>query len=171
MYQCCYISAVTNRDDDPTLISAITPMRDLLLGMDSEIARLYRERGISGVRPRYSMALIRLHRRGPMTVRELAAQVDVTHSAMSQTVSVMRREGLVDSAPGSDARTREIRLTARGREIVPFLEAEWRATEAALADLEAELPYPMARWVADMNQALARRSFLDRITDRLREPE
>lgn len=138
--------------------------------MDDDIARLYARRGVTGVRPRFSMALIRLHHRGPMTVRELAVQVEVTHSAMSQTVAVMRREGLVVSAAGADARTREIGLTERGRGLVPFLEAEWRATELAWADLEAELPYPVARMVEDMVAALGRRSFLDRITDRLAEP-
>jgi hypothetical protein len=50
---------------------------------------------------------------------------------------------------------------------VPFLEAEWRATEAAVAELEAEVPYPMTRVVADLTAALDRRSFLDRITHHL----
>jgi hypothetical protein len=57
-------------------------------------------------------------------------------------------------------------LTARGRELVPFLEAEWRATEDAWAELEEELPYPLTRVVADIAAALDRRSFLDRIRAR-----
>ena len=50
---------------------------------------------------------------------------------------------------------------------MPFLEAEWRATEAAVAELEAEVPYPLTRVVADLAAALERRSFLDRITHHL----
>jgi DNA-binding MarR family transcriptional regulator len=148
---------------DPTLESALRPLRHLLAGMDADIARLYAERDVHGVRPRFSMALIRLHHLGPLTIRELAAQVEVTHSAMSQTVTAMRREGLVDSTTGEDARTRTVVLTARGRELVPFLEEEWRATERAWAGLEEELPYPLTRVVADIAAALDRRSFLDRI--------
>jgi DNA-binding MarR family transcriptional regulator len=131
--------------------------------MDDDLSGLYDERGVRGVRPRFSMVLIRLAHQGPMTIGELAAAVERTHSAMSQTVGAMRREGLVDSSPGGDARTRDIALTERGRALVPFLEAEWRATEAAVAELEAEVPYPLTRVVADLERALAARSFRDRV--------
>jgi len=135
--------------------------------MDADIARLYAERGVVGVRPRFSMALIRLHHRGPMTVKELAEQIDVTHSAMSQTITAMRREGLVETSTGHDARTRDVALTGKGRGLVPFLEAEWRATERAWEALEAELPYALTRVVEDVAAALRRRSFLERITHEL----
>lgn len=134
--------------------------------MDNEIARLYAERGVT-VRPRHTMPLIRLGRRGPMTIRELAASVDVTHSAMSQTVAVLRRDGLVTTRPGTDARTKLVELTDAGRQLVPFLEAEWRATEQAMVELDAELPYSLARAVSDMEQALRGRSFRDRISEHL----
>ena len=154
---------------DPTLHSAIRPLRELLGEMDADIGRLYAARGVTGVRPRFSMALIRLHHRGPMTVKELAEQIDVSHSAMSQTVTAMRSEGLVETAPGRDARTRDVRLTEKGRALVPFLEAEWRATERAFAELETELPYALTQVVEDMAAALRRRPFLDRITAALDE--
>jgi DNA-binding MarR family transcriptional regulator len=155
---------------DPTLHSALRPLRELLAEMDGDIARLYAARGVSGVRPRFSMALIRLYHRGPMTVRELAEQIDVTHSAMSQTIAAMRADGLVETAPGRDARTRDVALTEWGRDLVPFLEAEWRATERAWGELEAELPYPLTQLVEDISAALRRRSFLDRIAQQLDGP-
>ena len=61
------------------------------------------------------------------------------------------------------------RLTEWGRDLVPFLEEEWRATERAVAELEAELPYPLTRVVEDMKAALERRSFLDRITAQMEQ--
>lgn len=137
--------------------------------MDNDIAALYAERDLAGIPPRFTMPLIRLHKRGPMTVRQLADSLTVTHSAMSQTVAALRKQGLVHSGPGADARTREVTLTARARELVPFLEAEWHATEAALAELEAELPHPMSQVVADVEAALSRRSFHDRIVRLLDE--
>ena len=131
--------------------------------MDADIARIYAEHGVHGVRPRFSMALIRLHHLGPMTISDLAREVEVTHSAMSQTITVMRRHDLVTTTPGADARTRLVSLTERGRRLVPLLEAEWRATEAAIAELEREIPYPLTRVVADLAEALRRRSFHDRL--------
>lgn len=138
--------------------------------MDDEIARLYAERGVS-VRPRHTMPLIRLGRRGPMTIRELAEAVDVTHSAMSQTIAVLKRDGLVSTRPGTDARTKVVELTDAARELLPFLEAEWRATEEAIAELDAELPYSLARAVRDMERALRARSFRDRVAERLARTE
>ena len=154
--------------DDPTEVSLWRPLKELLDGMDADIARLYAERGVHGVRPRFSMALIKLRHRGPVTIKELAALTGVTHSAMSQTVSGLRAEGLVTTEPGPDARTRRVALTAKGEEVVPFLEAEWRATEDAVAELEAEVPYPLTAVVRDLNAALERLSFHARITEHLR---
>jgi DNA-binding MarR family transcriptional regulator len=153
---------------DPTEQSSWRPLRLLLAAMDDDIARLYEERGVSGVRPRYAMPLIRLGRRGAMTIRQLAESLSVTHSAMSQTVSAMRREGLVATSAGADARTREIVLTERARELVPFLEAEWRATEQAVVELDAEIPYALSQVVRDLTAALERRPFRDRIARHLR---
>jgi DNA-binding MarR family transcriptional regulator len=156
--------------EDPTRQSRWRPLRILLAAMDDDIATLYAERGVAGVRPRYAMPLIRLAHVGPMTIRQLAAALEVTHSAMSQTVGALRRERLVASAPGPDARTRLVELTEQGRALVPFLEAEWRATEGALAELEAEVPYPLSQVVRDLQAALERLSFHDRIVQRLDEP-
>lgn len=133
--------------------------------MDDEIARLYAERGVTGVKPRFARPMIRLGRGGPMTIRQLADSMDMTHSAVSQTVAAMRHQDLVRSRPGSDARTRLVELTDRARELVPLIEAEWRATEQALAGLEDEIPYPMSQVVRDLEAALAQRSFHDRIVE------
>lgn len=176
MYKSCYDFLVTPQDPpvdargdhpDPTQESRWRPLRRLLASMDDEIARVYAERGLPGVRPRYVMPLVRLHHRGAMTIRQLADELNVTHSAMSQTASALQKEGLLRAERGADGRTRELRLTDRGRELVPFLEAEWRSTEQALAELEAEVPYPLSQVVRDLEQALARRSFHDRVAEQL----
>jgi DNA-binding MarR family transcriptional regulator len=152
---------------DPSEQSRWRPLRQLLDAMDADIARLYTERGIAGVRPRFVGPLIRLGRRGPMTIRQLADSLDVTHSATSQTVAALQRDGLVTTTAGADARTREVALTERARDLLPFLEAEWRATEQVVAELEAEIPYALSQVVQDLQAALGRRSFHDRIADRI----
>ncbi|SDR86592.1 MarR family winged helix-turn-helix transcriptional regulator [Actinopolymorpha singaporensis] len=152
---------------DPTEVSHWRPLHLLLAAMDDEIAALYAERGVTGIRPRFTRPLIRLGREGPMTIRALSDALGVSHSAMSQTVAALRREGFVRSTPGADARTREVAVTPRAREVLPFLEAEWRATERAVADLEAEIPYALSQVVRDLEAALARRSFRDRIAAHL----
>jgi DNA-binding MarR family transcriptional regulator len=145
------------------------PVRELFGAMDRGIAEVYAGIGVRDVRPRFTMALIFLER-GEMTIRQLAREVDVTHSAMSQTVSAMRAAGLVESIPGPDARSRIVALTAAGRDLVPVLRAEWAATEKAIAELEDEVPYPLTQVVGDLEAALRRRPFAERITAHLELP-
>jgi DNA-binding MarR family transcriptional regulator len=137
--------------------------------MDADIARIYREAQIAGLKPSFVMELIRLHIRGPMTITELAESVQRTHSATSQKVAAMRAAGLVRTTAGADARSKKVTLTAKARRTIPRLEAEWRATEAAIAEIEAEIPYPLSRVVADIEVALQRKSFHDRIAGKLAE--
>ena len=148
------------RDDLP---SRLRPLFAVLGDLDRGIAEAYATLGVEGVRPRFSMALMFLDLAGPMTIRRLAEECGVTHSAMSQSVSQMRTSGLVESVPGTDARSRVVSLTARGRDVVPVLRAEWDATEAALAELEDELPYPPSRVAADLREAVTRRPFAERV--------
>ena len=158
---------MTLRDELP---SRWRPLFQVLGELDDGIAAAYAELGIEGVRPRFSMALMFLDTEGSMTIRRLADECGVTHSAMSQSVSQMRSAGLVESAPGPDARSRLVSLTPAGRDVVPALRAEWTATEAALADLEDELPYPPSRVADDLRAALDRRAFSARVLDRIRRP-
>jgi DNA-binding MarR family transcriptional regulator len=152
---------------DPTEQSLWRPLRLLQSAMDDEIARLYIESHHDEVKPSYVMELLRLNARGPMTITELAESVQRTHSATSQKVAAMRAAGLVRTVPGADARTRKVTLTAKARRMAGKLAAEWRATEAALAEIEQEIPYPLSQVVRDMAAALARKSFHDRIAERL----
>ncbi|MFI6944162.1 MarR family winged helix-turn-helix transcriptional regulator [Streptomyces sp. NPDC050418] len=145
-------------------------LHELLAAMDAEIERVYRERGIEGVRPRFAYPLIRLAHTGPLTIRELATSLGRSHSAISQTVTAMRKEDLVTSEPGPDARTRRIDLTERGRALVPFLEAEWRATHRTVAELDGEVPYAMTSVVEEVRKALERRTMRQRILDHIEEP-
>jgi len=155
------------RPVDPTEQSTWRPLRLLLAAMDGDIARIYAAAQIAGLTPSMVMELLRLHARGPMTITELAESVQRTHSATSQKVAAMRAAGLVRTTAGTDARTRKITLTAKARRIIGKLAAEWRATEAAVADLENEIPYPIGRVVTDIEAALRRKSFHDRITEKL----
>jgi DNA-binding MarR family transcriptional regulator len=152
---------------DPTRHSRWRPLRLLLEAMDADIARLYAEARIDGLKPSWVMELLRLHAQGPMTIAELARSVGRTHSAMSQKVAAMRAAGWVRTSAGTDARSKNVTLTARASRVAGRLAAEWRATEAAIAELEAEIPYPLSRAVADIEEALRRKSFHDRIAGKL----
>src|SRR5260370_37519637 len=101
-----------DRTPDPTEHSRWRPLRLLLAAMDADIARIYAEAQIVGLKPSFVMELLRLHARGPMTITELAGSVQLTHSAVSQNVAARRPAGLIRTTAGADARSKKEPLPA-----------------------------------------------------------
>lgn len=93
--------------------------------------------------------------------------MQLTHSAASQKVAAMRAAGWVRTTAGPDARSKKVTLTAKAARVADRLAAEWQATEAALAEVEAEIPYPLSQAVTDIEAVLQRKSFHDRIAEKL----
>jgi DNA-binding MarR family transcriptional regulator len=153
--------------DDPTERSRWRPVFRLLRDMDDEIARVYADNGIADLKPNWVVVILKLNAHGPLTIADLARSLDNTHSALSQKVAAMRDKGWLTTEPGTDARSKLVRLTKKAEQIADMLATEWNATEASLAELEAELPYPLTQVAADIRRVLADKSFHDRITEKL----
>lgn len=142
-----------------------TRLRLILDEMDADVGLALADLGLTDYRTRYSAVVRLVARSGPVTIRDVAEALGVSHSAASQTVSEMERRGLLALRAGADARQRQIRLTAKTRKLLPAIDAEWDATDAAAAALEAELPYPLGQLIDDLEAALERRRFRARIAD------
>jgi len=89
--------------------------------------------------------------------------VGITHSAVSQTVSQMRKRGLVSFRSGGDARERIVCLTPKAEAMVPALKTHWAATNAAAKRLDRELSMPLTELIGEAIRALERRTFIERI--------
>lgn len=152
-----------------------TRLRHLLEVLDGDVAAAYPALGLGGgFRPRFTPVVRALAARadagrGPASIRDLADTLGVTHSAASQTVAQMVRQGLVVTEPGADARRRIVRLTAKAEALLPALEREWAATVTAVTAFEAELAYPLSRLVEEALAALERTPLRDRIAAALEE--
>lgn len=151
--------------DTPVGVPLGVRVRTVLDRMDADVARVLVDLGITDYRPNFSAVIRFVVENGDVTIRDLARGTGVTHSAMSQRVAEMRRRGLVDLVTGSDGRERLVRLTDAARGLKPALDAEWDATTAAFDALNAELTASLSQVVDEMNAALERRSFRDRIAD------
>lgn len=140
-------------------------MRHVLELMDGDVARFEAEMGLKDYRPRYSPVVRALVSDGPLSIRDLAERVGVTHSAASQTVAQMTRSGLVSLKPGADARQRIVHLTAKANRMLPTIEAAWEATAAAQVALDRELAVPLADLLIQILDALDRKPFHQRIIE------
>jgi DNA-binding MarR family transcriptional regulator len=148
-----------------SLIGLGTLLRHVLDEMEGDIATVLSDLGMPGYRARFSPVVHVLVMLGPVPISDLASAIGVTHSAASQTVAQMAARGFVALKPGEDARQRVVRLTAKARGLLPKIEAEWAATASAAAEIDAELPFPLAELVPAIAEALERRSFRQRMLD------
>ena len=138
--------------------------------LDADVARSRSAFGLpDDYRPRYSPLLRALAARGPLSIRDLAAAVGVTHSAASQSAAQMVASGLLELRPGTDARQRVAHLTERGRGLLPAVAAEWDTVAAVMAELDEELPAPLAEVLLAVLEAVGRRSLGERIRARAEE--
>jgi DNA-binding MarR family transcriptional regulator len=78
----------------------------------------------------------------------------------------MVNEGLICAGAGSrDGRQKLVRLTPKGIKLLPKLEAFWEVTALAAANLEADLPFPLAQTIDHAIKALTKKPFEARITE------
>jgi DNA-binding MarR family transcriptional regulator len=145
-----------------------TRMRHVLELLDGDVGGVYADLGVTDYRPRFSPVVRALVALGPLSIRDLAGAIGVTHSAASQTAAQMARDGLLTLEPGADARQRIARLTDRARDLLPLIEAEWAATDAAAAELEAELPAALGDILMAAERAVVSRPMRTRIADAAR---
>ncbi len=146
-----------------------TELRTLFEQMDADVGSALAGLGLAGYRGRFS-PVVRVLVDGPASVRQLAAATGVTHSAASQTVAAMVRAGWARQRVGADARERIVELTDAAHAALPAIRAEWEVTAAALVALDAELPYPLSTFVADLRAALQRTSFRQRMSAAALDP-
>lgn len=146
-----------------------TTLRASLDAMAADVDRTLSELGFTEYRPRFSAVIRVVDTDGPCTIRHLATRMRTTHSAASQTVSQMTTRGLVELRTGTDARQRLIHLTPRATALLPLIDREWAAYAAAVRELGTELSAPLETIVRELETALARRSFHDRMTAQLRD--
>ncbi|GAA0719370.1 MarR family winged helix-turn-helix transcriptional regulator [Dokdonella soli] len=140
-----------------------TQLRHLIDLLDAAVEAAYAEAGLD-YRPRYTPVMKSLAEREPLTLGDIANLAGITQPAATQTIALMREQGLVRVTAGSaDARQKLIRLTAQGQALLPQLQACWLATEHAARDLEAELRLPLSQTLESAITALSARSFGTRI--------
>jgi len=139
-----------------------TLLRHLVELLDGAVEQAYRRAGLT-YRPRYTPVVRALRALGPASIRAISLHARITHSATSQTVAQMVKDGLVQSRPGEDARERIIALTPQARRMLPALERQWAIIDTAARRLEDDLSVPLSAVVAEAIEALAREGFAERI--------
>ncbi|WP_419320391.1 MarR family winged helix-turn-helix transcriptional regulator [Caulobacter sp. ErkDOM-E] len=143
----------------PTLGTLLHHLIELL---DGDVQAAYTTAGLAW-RPRYTPVLRGLMSLGPASIKALALKIGISHSAVSQTVAQMVKDDLVELKPGADARERIVALTPKAQAMVPALQRQWAAVNAAADALDAELSAPLSGVIREAITALSHRPFGQRI--------
>ncbi|MDQ1191867.1 DNA-binding MarR family transcriptional regulator [Brevundimonas vesicularis] len=143
----------------PTLGTLLRHLVDLL---DGEVEAAYEAADLAW-RPRYTPVLRVLMKRGGQSIKAIAQEVGISHSAVSQTVTQMVKDDLVTLKPGADARERIVLLTDKTQQMIPRLERQWAAVNLAADTLDRELSAPLTGVVREAIAALTEEPFGQRI--------
>jgi DNA-binding MarR family transcriptional regulator len=140
-----------------------TQLRHLLELLDGAVEDAYVAAGLR-YRPRYTPVMRALIALEPSMIGQIAEAAKITQPAATQTVALMIKEGLLVSESGPvDGRQRLIRLSPRGRAMLPKLRECWQATQMAADNLDASLQRPLSQSLDEAIAALNVRSFGSRI--------
>ncbi len=141
-----------------------TQLRHLIELLDGDVAQTYADAGLD-YRPRYTPVMRVLQHHGTAPIGRIAEDCGITQPAVTQTVGLMKRKGLVDVSAGADGRQRLVSLTPHGRAVLADVAMCWAATRAAADQLDAELAVPLSSCLAEAIKALQARPFIGRIRD------
>jgi DNA-binding MarR family transcriptional regulator len=141
-----------------------TQLRHLIELLDGDVAQQYKDAGLD-YRPRYTPIMRALRELEIASIGQIAEAAGITQPAATQTVGLMKKDGLVTVEPGEDGRQRLVRLSAHGKTVLPALESCWAATKAAADDLDAQLASPLSACLSEAIAALETKPFLARIRE------
>ena len=84
----------------------------------------------SGLRATQFSLLAKLHGVGPLTISKLAKALVMDRTTLTRNLLPVEKDGLVAVVPGRDRRSRQVRLTARGRTRLAAALPLWRRAQS-----------------------------------------
>ncbi|MBS0186837.1 MAG: bifunctional helix-turn-helix transcriptional regulator/GNAT family N-acetyltransferase [Planctomycetes bacterium] len=142
------------------LASRFRRLSDDLMG---DAARFYRLQDVE-FSPKWFGLFKLLSEREVLSVGEAAAQLGLTHPAISQMSKELTAGGLLTSKTDArDERRRTLELTKRGRDLAQKMEPVWRAIETAGRGLADDVGFDIIEKLERMEEELRRRPMVERI--------
>jgi len=109
-----------------------------------------------------------LSRQETVSIKDIADELGISHSAVSQLVSNLQQKGLIKTTTaGDDARKKVVAFTAKGKKLQQQVQPVWDALKKAMESLaqEGEHSKNILKAIADIEQGLQRESVFDRVED------
>ncbi len=102
----------------------------------AEVNKAYQEQGINFDASWFPVFYL-LAEKPPVSIREISDTLQVSHSAVSQLISNLKRRHLVDSAAsGNDGRRQMVQLSAEGVELLQRIKPIWEAISCVFIQMQ-----------------------------------
>lgn len=138
--------------------------------MMADAANVYRHFDLD-VQPKWFTLLALLYQKDRVAVMEAADYLGLSQPAISQFTHQLVERGLVSTDPCErDSRRRLLMLTEKGRAQVERMQPMWRAVHRAAEQLCTELDNDFYHALRKCEQALSRKSLLQRTLEFYDEP-
>lgn len=102
---------------------------------------------------------------GAETISDITASTYLTQGAISQSVGLMERDGLITRYALEDGRKSAVQLTPKGRALLKKLEQHWKMTFNTIENLEQEIEYPLLSVLESAARALENNGFSARLSE------
>lgn len=132
----------------------------------SEVNAIYRERGIEFDASWFPVFFL-LSRKQSVSLREIADELSVSHSAISQLISVLQKKDLVlVQVSADDARRKEVSLSYKGNELLSQIQPVWIELQTAMQCLVGEGTHSpnILCGIREIEENLEKRSLRKRVT-------
>jgi DNA-binding MarR family transcriptional regulator len=108
-----------------------------------------------------------LSRQQSVSIKDIADELVISHSSVSQLVSALQQKGLIKTTTDAgDARRKVVEFTAKGRKLQQQIEPVWKALSHAMEELVNEGKHSKAllKTIGETEQLMAEKSLFDRVT-------
>lgn len=107
-----------------------------------------------------------LSRKGTVSLRDIADELAVSHSSVSQLISALQQKGLVKTTTAADdARRKVVAFTPKGKKLQQQIAPVWQALSKAMEELVEEGRHSkvLLRAIGEVETGMARQSLYDRV--------
>ncbi|MBN2656507.1 MAG: winged helix-turn-helix transcriptional regulator [Spirochaetales bacterium] len=137
----------------------------------SEVGKMYEKLDI-GFEPAWFPLFFLLHKKGSLSVTEIADELNVSQPGASQIVSLLCRKGLISmEADSYDRRRKIVSFTAEGESLLALLLPVWKTLEASMLELfqNEKEGFDAVKSFNELEQILNRISLGDSVSDKLKK--
>ncbi|MCW3463726.1 MarR family winged helix-turn-helix transcriptional regulator [Chitinophaga nivalis] len=134
-----------------------------------EVNKVYEEAGIAFDASWFPVFYL-LSRQQPMPMIDIAEQLEVSHSAVSQMVTNLKKKGLLKTTPcKEDGRRQLVAFSKKGEELLQQIQPIWEAISGAMDTLVSEnkQSQQLLAAIAQIEQAVSQQPLSARIKAQL----